>query len=78
MKGYYSGSGGSGIKRNDTYRLYLAYHEGHGGFNRRTYRNKDWLLRVAGKVQSRAATYQRQLAACEEELKDDGWFFGLF
>lgn len=68
----------SGISRSDPYRLYLAYHEGHGGFNRATYRKKPWLMKVARKVESRAGRYGSQLAACEEELKDDGWFFGWF
>ena len=36
----------SGIARNDAYRLYLAYHEGHGGYNRGTYHKKKWLIRI--------------------------------
>jgi hypothetical protein len=42
------------IKAGDTYSLYLAYHEGHGGFNRRTYNKKPWLKTVAKKVSARA------------------------
>jgi hypothetical protein len=68
----------SGISRKDTYSLYLAYHEGHGGFNRRTYRKKQWLMDVARKVQRKANTYQKQLVGCEEDLKSGGWFFGWF
>ena len=68
----------SGVSRKDPYRLYLAYHEGHGGYNRGTYRKKDWLMNVARRVESRAGTYKSQLLACEEDLKDDGWFFGWF
>jgi hypothetical protein len=68
----------SGISRKDTYRLYLAYHEGHGGYNRGTYRKKQWLMDVARKVQRRANSYQQQLVGCEEELESDGWFFGWF
>ncbi len=67
----------SGISRKDAYRLYLAYHEGHGGYNRRTYKKKQWLIDVARKVQRRANTYQQQLVGCEEDLKS-GWFFGWF
>lgn len=67
----------SGISRRDTYRLYLAYHEGHGGYNRRTYKKKQWLMDVARKVERKANTYQAQLASCEEDLKS-GWFFGWF
>ena len=68
----------SGISRKDPYRLYLAYHEGHGGYNRGSYRSKQWLQDVARKVQRRAGSYQQQLKDCEDELKDDGWFFGWF
>jgi hypothetical protein len=67
----------SGISRQDPYRLYLAYHEGHGGYNRRTYNSKPWLKDVARKVERRANTYQQQLTGCEDDL-DDGWFFGWF
>lgn len=68
----------SGIAANDAHALYLAYHEGHGGYNRATYRKKPWLTQVAGKVERRAGSYHSQLASCEEELKDDGGFFGWF
>lgn len=68
----------SGISPQDTYGLYLAYHEGHGGYNRSTYRDKPWLLEVARKVQARAGTYQVQLSGCEEDLKSGGGFFGWF
>jgi hypothetical protein len=68
----------NGIAKNDTYRLYLAYHEGHGGYSRASYRKKQWLMDVARKVQRRANSYQSQLTGCEEELKDGGWFFGWF
>lgn len=68
----------SGVSRSDPYRLYLAYHEGHGGYNRGTYHNKQWLKNVARKVERRSSDYQSQLVTCEEELKDKGWFFGWF
>lgn len=61
-----------GIARNDTYRLYLAYHEGQGGYARGTYKGKKWLLDVARKVDGRAKTYSSQLARCRDDL--DGWF----
>ncbi|MFV0477380.1 MAG: transglycosylase SLT domain-containing protein [Parahaliea sp.] len=59
----------SGINRSDTYHLYLAYHEGHGGYNRGSYRSKRWLQNVAGKVKQRASRYSSQLASCESEFK---------
>ena len=67
----------SSISRTDAYRLYLAYHEGHGGYNRGTYRSKKWLVDVARKVERKANTYQQQLNGCEEDLKS-GWLFGWF
>nr|WP_010133668.1 membrane protein [Microbulbifer agarilyticus] len=66
------------IRANDTYHLYLAYHEGQGGFNRRTFRNKQWLKNVAQKVSARSQTYQRQLNSCEASLKKRKKFLGLF
>ena len=68
----------NGISPHDTYGLYLAYHEGHGGYNRGSYLNKQWLIDVARKVNRRANSYQSQLNSCEKSLQDDGWFFGLF
>jgi hypothetical protein len=61
-----------GISKRDTYHLYLAYHEGHGGFDRRTYQKKAWLLRVAQKVNTRANTYQNQLTSCERRFQGGG------
>jgi len=58
-----------GISKQDAYHLYLAYHEGHGGYNRKTYQNKGWLLGVARKVQSRANRYTSQLTSCEWEFR---------
>jgi len=60
------------IAANDAYNLYLAYHEGQGGYSRGTYQNKKWLLDVASKVDNRARIYHGQLAACEKEFKRRG------
>ena len=68
----------NGIQRSDAYRLYLAYHEGHGGYARGSYKDKDWLLRVARKVSDRAASYDRQLAACRDRLESSGGWFPWF
>jgi hypothetical protein len=67
----------SSIARNDTYHLYLAYHEGHGGFNRRTFRNKTWLKNVSQKVSRNANTFQNQLYGCEKSLQRKK-FLGIF
>lgn len=54
----------NGIALNDTRNQYLAYHEGHTGFARRSYNRKAWLLGVADKVASRGVMYQGQLRGC--------------
>nr|WP_324258938.1 transglycosylase SLT domain-containing protein [Cellvibrio fontiphilus] len=64
----------SRINPTDSYSLYLAYHEGHGGFNRGTYRRKNWLINTARKVQTRAQQYDYQLRSCEERFKGSWWW----
>lgn len=54
----------NGIPMHDARNQYLAYHEGHAGFRRGSYRRKGWLMTVASRVASRAQTYQAQLIAC--------------
>lgn len=56
------------ISKTDAYRLYLAYHEGIGGYQRGTYRRKQWLIRVAKRVATRAATWRSQLRRCESQF----------
>lgn len=64
----------AGISRHDPYALYLAYHEGIGGYQRKTYLKKSWLMPVARKVKARAALYQAQLNACQHRLKQKAWY----
>lgn len=63
------------ISTHDPYNLYLAYHEGQGGFRRGTYHNKPWLKKVAQRVADRTQRYQRQLRTCEADLKKRRWLF---
>jgi hypothetical protein len=65
------------IARTDAYSLYLAYHEGHGGFSKRSFANKQWLKDVSSKVSRRAVSYGEQLKGCEKKL-DRGFFGWLF
>lgn len=65
------------IKRGDAYNLYLAYHEGHGGYARATYKRKPWLIKVSKKVQKRSRRYQQQYGSCQKEL-EKGWVRRLF
>jgi len=57
-----------GIPKDNAYDLYLAYHEGFGGYKKGTYLRKGWLMNVAKKVNARANTYHRQLQACQNKL----------
>ena len=66
-----------GINKRDARNQYLAYHEGHGGYQRKTYKRKPWLLEVAKKVERNAARYRAQLAKCENTL-ERRWRFSLF
>ena len=54
----------NGISLHDARNQYLAYHEGHTGFSRQSYNSKAWLVGVAGKVDSRAKLYERQITGC--------------
>lgn len=65
------------IQKTDAYHLYLAYHEGQGGFSKRSFRNKGWLKDVAKKVSGRSNIYQQQLKGCEKDLQK-GWFWKIF
>ena len=63
----------NGVSKWDAYNQYLNYHEGWGGYRQGTYRQKAWLMPVAGKVDQRSKRYAMQLHSCQEEL-DDSWF----
>ena len=69
-KGYYQG-----FKKEDARSLYLAYHEGYGGYKKKTYRKKQWLVKVADRVQSRSIKYQQQYWGCAKELKRKRFIF---
>jgi len=63
-----------GISKWDAKRLYLAYHEGQGGYKRGTYRNKPGLNRIANRVDSSARQYSAQLRRCEDQFKCRSWY----
>lgn len=56
-----------GISKWDAKNQYLAYHEGHGGYQRKTWRAKPWLMQVANKVEATARRYSAQLKACDRK-----------
>ena len=63
------------ISKWDAKNQYLAYHEGHGGFKRKSYEQKPWLKKVAYKVESNAKRYRAQLGQCRDELESGWWFW---
>jgi len=54
----------NGIQPTDAANLYLAYHEGHTGSQRGSYRAKPWLVSLSRRVGERAIMYDQQLRGC--------------
>ncbi|HRX69707.1 MAG: transglycosylase SLT domain-containing protein [Candidatus Competibacteraceae bacterium] len=66
------------VAKHDAYHQYLAYHEGHGGFARGSYRKKPWLIKRAHEARQLADRYRAQLARCEPQLagqQSSRWLF---
>lgn len=63
-----------GISKWDPKQLYFAYHEGHTGYQRGSYRNKPELQRVAARVDRTAREYGEQLRQCEDRFKCRKWY----
>ncbi len=63
-----------GLAKTNAYDLYLAYHEGHGGYSRNSFRGKPGLRNVASRVDQTSLRYSRQLAQCEDELRCSRWY----
>jgi hypothetical protein len=59
-----------GISRWNAEGQYLAYHEGHNGYRKKTYRKKKWLMQVAKKVNRNASKYSSQLKKCRSRFED--------
>ncbi len=59
----------NGIAMTDARNQYLAYHEGHTGYNRGSYRKKAWLMRISGEVGERSLRYKSQLHGCKRLLR---------
>ena len=67
----------TGISYNNAYELYLAYHEGPGGYNKKSYLSKKWLVDIAkNKVQRWANTYSKQLRTCQ--IPQRSWWSSWF
>jgi hypothetical protein len=59
-----------GISPKNTYALYLAYHEGIGGYRSRSYTRKPMIIRVARNVNKKAGIYESQLLACQNQIEN--------
>lgn len=60
----------TGIPKWKSRDLYLAYHEGNGGYMRKTYKNKPWLIKTADTVAKRSWRYAKQIENCDFNV---GW-----
>ncbi len=58
----------SGIALDDAYNQYLAYHEGHRGYNRGVHERDAGLKRTAQRVAAQADRYERQIESCRRDL----------
>jgi hypothetical protein len=63
-----------GISKWDPKHLYLAYHEGIGGYRSGKWRHNQHLLRTADAVAYRARQYGAQLKHCEKQLRCRHWY----
>ena len=63
-----------GISKRDPQRMYLAYHEGRGGFSRGSYESKPEVVRIARRVDRQAREYDAQLRQCEDRYKCRHWY----
>ncbi len=59
----------AGVPLHNTEHLYLAYHEGQGGYSRGSYQDKPQVRAAARQVAQRADRYESQLASCESEFR---------
>lgn len=57
------------IKPSDSYNLYLAYHEGRGGWKKGYHLKQNWLMNYAKSVSKKADIYSKQINGCNLRLK---------
>ncbi len=63
-----------GISVWDPKSMYLAYHEGRGGYARGSYVDKPEVVRIAEQVDWQAREYGAQLRQCEDRFKCRRWY----
>ncbi|MEI6895969.1 MAG: hypothetical protein V5786_00510 [Psychromonas sp.] len=67
----------NGVSKWDAYGQYLNYHEGWGGYKKKSYNKKPWLIKVSRKVDARSKKFAGQLRGCQDNL-DSSWLWRLF
>ena len=67
----------NGVSKWDAYGQYLNYHEGWGGYKKKSYNKKPWLIKVSRRVDARSKKYAKQLKSCQENL-NSSWLWRLF
>ncbi len=67
----------NGVSKWDARNQYLNYHEGWGGYKRKSYQSKAWLVKVADRVDQRSRRYASQYQSCKKDL-DSSWLWRLF
>ena len=63
-----------GLSKWNARALYLAYHEGRGGYKRGSYKKKPKLQKIADKVARTAKEYGAQLKQCEARFQCRKWY----
>lgn len=56
------------ISPRNAYELYLVYHQGPGGFRKKSYLSKPSIMSYARKVQSTAVEYKEQMNSCRDQV----------
>jgi hypothetical protein len=63
-----------GISKWDPKQMYLAYHEGRGGYARGSYNSKPEVVQLADHVDWQAREYGAQLLQCEDRFRCRHWY----
>lgn len=63
-----------GISKWDPKQMYLAYHEGRGGYARGSYNAKPEIVQLADRVDWQAREYGAQLQQCEDRFRCRHWY----
>ena len=57
----------AGISKYNSKHNYFAYHEGHTGYKKGRYRQKQWLLNKSNEVANLTKKYDKQLSSCDND-----------